>query len=70
MLLRTYAGKANYRDTVLTFVEVFFKRRKCIVFYVRHKLSCILHSLLLAGLLPLYIHTNNVDSVDTLLIST
>jgi len=25
MLLRTYAGKANYRDTVLTFVEVFFQ---------------------------------------------
>jgi hypothetical protein len=60
MLLRTYRGKDNnYRVTLLTFVEVFFS--------VRRKLSCILQSTTSRS--TSLVHTNNVDSVDTLLIS-
>lgn len=71
MRLCTYRGKDNnYRVTLLTFVEDFFPIVGNVLFSMFGTSCRAFYTLLHTSRSTSVVHTNNVDSVDTVLIST
>jgi hypothetical protein len=71
MRLCTYRGKDNnYRVTLLTFVEDFFPIVGNVLFSMFRTSCRAFYTLLHTSRSTSVVHTNNVDSVDTVLIST